>query len=292
MAVKTGVWGRRGWNFQEGLMSTRCIVFGPEQVYYECAEDTFCESITEPCPDSPRPGPRGSSKSVLRDPFLDQRSDSIALYWSLVQNYTSRNLTHATDSLLAFQGFFEYFSALRNMSFLWGLPNNPDLPRNLLWEHGPWNDPSVTRRPGFPSWSWAGWAGAVYMNFPADNDPQTTFTLTQVLDKEKTEAKQEDLVLRFTAYLATVTLSVHMLVCATGDEKSSFMLDCGLYETTSFHGMRYEYMEICRGQGSTHGLLLRRRKDEKDVFERIGSGFMQLMTLDAVNPARKNVKLG
>ncbi len=126
MAVKTGV-----WTFQEGLMSTRCIVFGPEQVYYECAEETWCESRVEPAPDAPLKSD-AAFKGVLRDPFLNESSDSNSLYWSLVQDYTSRDLTHATDSLRAFEGFFEYFSTLRNMSFLWGMPNNPDLPRNLL----------------------------------------------------------------------------------------------------------------------------------------------------------------
>ena len=293
MMVKTSAWSRRGWTFQEGLMSTRCIVFGLEQVYYECAEQMCCESMVEPLSGSATPRSSAQYKGVLRDPFLQESSDSTSLYWSLVQDYTSRDLTNASDSLRAFKGFFEYFSALRNMYFLWGLPTNPDLSCNLLWEHGPWIGPSVKRRSDFPSWSWAGWGGAVYMNFPADNDPQITFTLSWAHDGGNVKDTQEKgLVLHCTAQMATVTLAATMLVCVEGDEKSTFMLDCGWDETVEFHGRKYGYMEICRSRESTHGLLLRQRNDGGNVFERFGSGFMQNTTLDEAHTVRKEVELG
>jgi hypothetical protein len=89
-----------------------------------------------------------------------------------------------------------------------------------------------------------------------------------------------------------------MLVRIEGDGKSSFMLDCGLEETMGFQGRRCEYMEVCRNRDSTHGLLLLQpgnvsdKKEEDCVRERIGSGFMQITTLEAAHPLRKNLRLG
>ena len=34
MAIATSEWNSRAWTFQEGLLSKRCILFGPEQVYF------------------------------------------------------------------------------------------------------------------------------------------------------------------------------------------------------------------------------------------------------------------
>jgi hypothetical protein len=107
-------------------------------------------------------------------------------------------------------------------------------------------------------------------------------------------------VLECTAHVATVTLAgMMMLVGIEGDEKSSFTLDCGLEETMGFQGRRCEYMEVCRNRDSTHGLLLLRpggvddnKKEEYCVLERIGSGFMQVMTFEAADPLRKNLRLG
>lgn len=41
-------WRSKGWTLQEGILSNRCDLFGPEQVYFECAEMACSESVQEP----------------------------------------------------------------------------------------------------------------------------------------------------------------------------------------------------------------------------------------------------
>ncbi|ERF75873.1 hypothetical protein EPUS_01239 [Endocarpon pusillum Z07020] len=308
MVVKSSAWGRRGWIFQEGLMSPRCIVFGPEQVYYQCAGGIWCESMLEPLSNMSQSNSNASFQGTLRDPFLDESSDSTSLYWSLVEDYTSRNLTFPNDSLRGFKGFLEYFSTLRNMSFFWGLPNTPSLSRNLLWSHTPAPHQSVTRRPDFPSWSWAGWSGTASLSYLGEEDPQTVFTMGLEYDGNGEEnaageenraregnvagEKSEGFVLRCTADVATVPLSVKSASFARVSNASYFDLNCGTSEGLGFNKTRHEYMEVYRDPNFTYGLLLRPRADDQDVFERMGNGWMDIRTLALVHPSRKTLKLG
>lgn len=302
VVVKSSRWGRRGWTFQEGLMSRRCIVFGPEQVYYQCAGGTWCESMLEPHSHTSPSNLDHLFEGTLRDPFLDESSDPTSLYWSLVKDYTSRDLTYATDALRGFTGFLEHFSALRNMSFLWGLPNQPSLSRNLLWGHIPAPHQQVTRRPAFPSWSWAGWSGRATLEYLGEEEPHTVFTMSWAYDgngegndaSEENVAgeKSEGFVLRCTADVATVPLTVTNSICAEVSEGSYFDLDCGISEVVGFNGRRHEHMEVYRDRQYTYGLLLRPAVDNEDLFERIGNGWMTVETFDWFLPSRRTLRLG
>jgi hypothetical protein len=102
-----------------------------------------------------------------------------------VESYSARNLTNGADILNAFQGIMHMMEQKLNTEFCWGLPLTI-FDGALLWSGAG----SLTRRTDkhmhapkltaesvlFPSWSWAGWNGAVHFR-PAhhtDNRSQRT----------------------------------------------------------------------------------------------------------------------
>jgi len=78
-----------------------------------------------------------------------------------VQAYSSRQLTYANDILNAFTGVQKALTrSCRHSQMLWGLPAAA-FDWAILWQQPPGQ--LLRRRPGFPSWSWMGWAGTVNM---------------------------------------------------------------------------------------------------------------------------------
>ena len=154
MTIATSNWNSSAWTFQEGLLSSRSILFGPEQVVFECAEMACCESIREPDLEMSEQDHLIPYRSRLRNPLLDSY-DFNELYWRLVRDYTSRDMSFESDSLNAFSAFTaEYERAGVKMN--WSMPTSLSS-LYLLWEHEPWEFRGISRRRQFPSWSWAGW---------------------------------------------------------------------------------------------------------------------------------------
>lgn len=99
-----------------------------------------------------------------------------------VHVFTSRKLSYDSDSLSAIQGILDRFaSEFYSIQYICGIPFIPkedmtysykpgthnteyeykfDFLYGLTWTHGPTSRP-LKRRKAFPSWSWAGWEGAV-----------------------------------------------------------------------------------------------------------------------------------
>ena len=152
------------------------------------------------------------------------------------------------------------------------------------------------------------------MHFPIADDEggqSTEFTMEWVYDErsagvagDAAGAKEESGswgsgVLDCAAFVAVVRLSAVGLVAVEGDERSSFVLDCGLEEAIGFHARECEYMEVGRAGKSTHGLLLRGLGDgeiegdgDGGFRERIGSGFMSVESFEKGGPRRMNFRLG
>ena len=81
------------------------------------------------------------------------------IYIGAVVQYTSRNMTYDRDSLNAFQSILSMWKRfLFPEGFSWGLPIFSH-PQSLSWFHVRAATPR--RRPGFPTWSWSGWAGEI-----------------------------------------------------------------------------------------------------------------------------------
>ena len=91
---------------------------------------------------------------------------NISSYRRVVEAYTSRQLSFASDMLNAFEGIATGFLPLFRSDFVFGLPRS-ELDSQLLWQP---SGPSTRRRdpvsgqPLFPSWTWTGWVGPVKCN--------------------------------------------------------------------------------------------------------------------------------
>jgi Heterokaryon incompatibility protein (HET) len=149
-------YNRRAWTFQERLLSVRCLIFTPEQVYWECrsrswSEDTF--TLPEWQFTAARTG-------QLKLPSL-QSIPKPLLMTTLVSQYTARELSFPSDALNAFTGVLSLYNAIYLEQFFWALTTS-DFYLQLLWQSS-----SDTLRDGlktgldaeFPTWSWLSWSG-------------------------------------------------------------------------------------------------------------------------------------
>ena len=140
-------WDSRGWTFQEKVLSKRLLIFGTEQVYFQCKtdlwyEDTICENFD----------PKIYLKLLENDNLLG--GFPFTQYEILVMNYTRRDFGFQNDVLNAFRGLENILRPNLSKEFHWGLPMSM-FDTAISWTF-PYHYPG-RRRAGFPSWSWAGW---------------------------------------------------------------------------------------------------------------------------------------
>ncbi|KAF9870283.1 heterokaryon incompatibility protein [Colletotrichum karsti] len=190
----SSTWIGRAWTFQEAVLSPRLLIFHNGQVTWECREAVWCEDMSTEPDNTPKPTeytmengvtiplsaetptfkPQFGSQmlpveasqlqdnqQVLRSlPYVDfkGRRDHISRYEGAVQEYTSREMSYWSDKLNAFAGLGAFHERQMGTGLVFGLPSN-QLDMALLWSAA--DGPSLDRLPEFPSWSWAGWKGAV-----------------------------------------------------------------------------------------------------------------------------------
>ena len=140
-------WDSRGWTFQEKVLSKRLLIFGSEQVYFQCKTDLWCEDTI--CENLDR---NIGSKFLGNDNLLGGRPDTH--YNTLVANYTHRNFSFQSDVLKAFSGLENLLRPTLSSEFCWGLPISI-FDTAISWTC-PYHYPGK-RRLDFPSWSWSGW---------------------------------------------------------------------------------------------------------------------------------------
>ncbi|KAH7351287.1 heterokaryon incompatibility protein-domain-containing protein [Rhexocercosporidium sp. MPI-PUGE-AT-0058] len=197
--IKTSKWMTRAWTLQESVLSRRRLVFTNDQIYFECNAMNCFESLAAPLEllhtktndrfyAFMRSGlftgrDEGLWRQIFGNPFgdFDDRdntwSEDFRKYLILATNYTSRNLSFDDDSLKGFAGITRHLETSKYpISQVVGIPYLhpsvfPDdtlpfdcLVAALCWRHIEccWSGGGkIRRRSAFPSWTWAGWAGAV-----------------------------------------------------------------------------------------------------------------------------------
>lgn len=178
-------WMSRAWTYQEGLLSTRRLVFTDEQVYFECQGGYSAEMLDIPldsfrkmhAPDKPYLQKRYRTAGRMGlFPLNGCGIDPWDIY-SRIGEYSERSLSHESDILNGILGIFRAFERMSNsMWHVYGVPfakgtdapngsgtriNSkralPNFAESLRWDL---EAPSKRRR-GFPSWSWTGWYGRI-----------------------------------------------------------------------------------------------------------------------------------
>ncbi|KAF2122601.1 heterokaryon incompatibility protein-domain-containing protein [Lophiotrema nucula] len=181
--LKSSKWATRGWTYQEAMLSRRCLVFFPDQVWFLCRK--FCRSEALPSIPLLASGER-NLLSVFHNFFGDSTqaphrgsgaysTEELILH---IEMYSTRHLTYTLDALNAFKGILNRSSIPQ----FWGVPmlatlkpvyatcsaiqdvlELPDLPQStsrfnlgllwgLLWDASERDE--AVREPAFPTWSW------------------------------------------------------------------------------------------------------------------------------------------
>ncbi|MCJ1458802.1 hypothetical protein MMC28_009176 [Mycoblastus sanguinarius] len=181
--VETSKWNSRAWTFQEHELSLRTLVYGKDQVYFQCPSSVFCEDIFTEVSDS-----TSRRRIILNTCFFGQdRGTSLGnslagpdhwyatheLYPDLVKSYTARSLTFDTDILAAFRGITNTLCDLTpsNWKFTNGLPEDI-IDLALLWRRmvplyrrfSSNGDPNASVLPNelaIPTYCWAAWIDSV-----------------------------------------------------------------------------------------------------------------------------------
>jgi hypothetical protein len=188
-------WSKRGWTFQEAILSQRRLVFTEDQAYFECNAMNCFESVSYSMNithtrtgyklfEALRPGTFSGNDYPVSPHFGTARlyeeerlEKNVQRYAQYIYEYTSRQLKYDSDSLNAFTGIIRHFQtskipviSLMGLPLLPGIPHSfrntqpPFIAASLCWRHRDRSGAQYSRtqrRPQFPTWTWAGWAGAV-----------------------------------------------------------------------------------------------------------------------------------
>lgn len=174
--VQNSMWSTRGWTYQEGLFSRRCIFFSQHQAYFHCngiicTEDSpkitrIEEQKNGRWPSAKDNGYRTVDVKYVQSSVLSldhmqmvlQRQGMIPLYTEFLGQYLHREISYEEDAINAFGAILSRLQRdCLPKGFLHGLPKNC-FADSLLW-----SGYRVSRRRDknsrliFPSWSWAGW---------------------------------------------------------------------------------------------------------------------------------------
>ncbi|OTA53299.1 HET-domain-containing protein [Hypoxylon sp. EC38] len=147
---------KRGWAFQENILSTRIFSFGSSELSWSCRGCVLRESLFESFP--PRLGSSMSRKAEAKLIYTN--------WTDIVEKYSLTSLTLMSDRLAAIQGIINFVQTVNKedtcVAGLW----EKELKAQLLWKRiyqkessQKSYDPCAARQA--PSWSWASVDGLV-----------------------------------------------------------------------------------------------------------------------------------
>lgn len=176
----------RGWCLQEDVLSPRVLYYGKQNMYWKCLNGyTSSYANTVEYGDFDAGLAALLSHNKIPSLLQESRTDYIlSQYYELVQQYSRRQLTIASDKLPAFSGLARVFHSLLGGDYLAGLWTS-DLHTGLGWAAalyvaGPEGDtPAHSYRA--PSWSWAAITTRVDFEYCKPEDGRSSESILQVL---------------------------------------------------------------------------------------------------------------
>lgn len=157
-SMSNSEWDKRGWTFQEKLLSKRLLICSEHQAFYHCTRATWYEdAILEGGSDmaidlSENEGLK--NRRYHQKPPLD--ASPTEQYTICVAGYGSRSLKFDADALNAFSGIIETLKPKFSSEFIYGMPESL-FDVAMTWRR--FNHFPERRRNYFPSWSWLGTRG-------------------------------------------------------------------------------------------------------------------------------------
>ncbi|OCL09971.1 HET-domain-containing protein [Glonium stellatum] len=158
---------KRAWVYQEQALSTRTLAFGKDNVYWVCPSMNANENY----PMGYRQRSSMPAAEFLRElkgsesepDEFEMEEDLHDLWYGIIEEYSTRSLTKATDRLPAVSGLAaEINKRLEDDQYIAGLWRE-DLKRGLLWSCPDLRKTGLRAKPPLqyvaPSWSWASLAG-------------------------------------------------------------------------------------------------------------------------------------
>ncbi|KAK3331385.1 heterokaryon incompatibility protein-domain-containing protein [Apodospora peruviana] len=188
--IKESKWASRGWTFQEGELANRRLVFTPSQMYFQCQQVYFCESLAVAFHDDTYGDsrvPPGTfdpyfPTGVVRNALRSSEYGGTKGIMDDVTTYMARALTFPSDRLNAFAAMLRSYETMGHGVFVGHLVGVPllrpqfsspypsdgtigsitrtqQLLAGLSWyldgrrAEGQW----PLQYSCFPSWSWVAW---------------------------------------------------------------------------------------------------------------------------------------
>lgn len=159
-AIRGSTHYTRAWTFQETFVSKKCLFISEGQFFYRCYSNRFHAESLDRQAEIPSNQELELELGLMPDWWRSENA-----FFSSVENYTKRTLSHDEDIIDAFSGALERMKEM-------GYQPQGDLTmditsaNSLLWFSV---DKNATRRSTLPSsggtmyptWSWTGWRGAV-----------------------------------------------------------------------------------------------------------------------------------
>jgi hypothetical protein len=181
--VRNGILLRRGWVFQEWLLSRRLVTFAPAGVYFDCQSELTRNSLGDRMA---MPKDRSQHEFLIKPLVHLDREERLEDTWlDIVEEFSALELTYPhKDRLLALSGIATEFSAAMGSvkqagfdPFVCGFWLR-DMYRGLLWQ-GKRRDKQHARMDSWiPSWSWASFLAPV--SFSCMKRPQTVTVACEV----------------------------------------------------------------------------------------------------------------
>ncbi|KAI1378636.1 hypothetical protein F4677DRAFT_465767 [Hypoxylon crocopeplum] len=155
--IENSRWNSRGWTFQEQVLSERQLYISETCIFLVIKGELIVQEPLDPTYPELRPS------RLIGGIYLDVgealRKEDLQIYKTSVETYKLRHLSFNSDALNAFAGVGTRLAMRMKTSLLFGLPERYFL-RALLWRHT--NQMKAEDADlKFPTWSWAGWEGAI-----------------------------------------------------------------------------------------------------------------------------------
>ncbi|PQE23258.1 HET domain-containing protein [Rutstroemia sp. NJR-2017a BVV2] len=141
----------RGWTLQESVLSLRLLSYSKKDIRWRCFKGLWSESNLY-IDDLRMPG---ENIFMTRDVDKGNKGGMFDTWKYIVKNYTSRQLTNATDTLTALAGLQGYTGRVLEDEPLLGLWRNTFFFPSLLWYCRSDQPVDERFRIKCPSWSWA-----------------------------------------------------------------------------------------------------------------------------------------